>query len=378
MRGRTAQLPFSFLLPVLACLCAALAPAIRAHAQAESPQPGTTRKIDEYGKVGHCDETARLDNFAIELQNEPGTKGYLVVYVGKNDLPSWAEGIKGRAASYLVYSRGLSPERVKVVEGGYREERTTELWVVPENAPPPQPSDAVEFKLDRTKAYQWDEDSFNVEFEYDETEQAASEEAEGEAAAAEAEASADGGVSDKADEAESAEQAAWKKDVEKYSIEVVAHGLIEDEPQPEEPNADQTEAEESTADQTKAEAGAADDAAAKPDDQPSYGRIKVSLWWNVERLAEELKAVPDARICVVYYWGLKNATRERVREIVGRAVTKTEEQLGVKRDHITLIDGGHSYDPGVELWVVPPGAQAPKPRPEQKRNFGFYSAPGEE
>ena len=33
-----------------------------------NPPAGTTRKVDEYGKIGHCDETARLDNFAIELQ----------------------------------------------------------------------------------------------------------------------------------------------------------------------------------------------------------------------------------------------------------------------------------------------------------------------
>ena len=53
-------------------------------------RPGTTpiteaqgpRKIDEYGNIRFNDEKARLDNFAIELQNDPTAQGYLVCYGG--------------------------------------------------------------------------------------------------------------------------------------------------------------------------------------------------------------------------------------------------------------------------------------------------------
>jgi hypothetical protein len=129
----------------LASLCAATAHARQADerdwppAGSPNPQAGTTRKVDEYGKVGHCDETARLDNFAIELQNEPGSNGYLLVYVGRDDLPSWTNGILKRAVGYMVNSRGMEPGRIKVVNGGYREKRATELWVVPPGAGPPKP-----------------------------------------------------------------------------------------------------------------------------------------------------------------------------------------------------------------------------------------------
>ena len=385
MRGRPAPVRTSLLLLALACLCTADAHARQTSEQTwpvvSSPnlQAGTTRKIDEYGKVGHCDETARLDNLAIELQNEPGSKGYLLVYVGKNDLPAWTRGILNRAAGYLVESRGLEPGRIKVINGGYREERTTELWVVPENDQPPQPSNTVEVKLDRTKTYKWDEDGFNIEFnaddpesvETEDSEDAATEEAEGEAGDAEAAADT---AAEAAAEAESAEMAELRKTAEKYEIATVFRGVIESEDEPE----------ESAADKAKAGDGAANEAAregeayVEPEGPPEVGNIKISLWWNVESLAEELKAAPDTRLCIVYYWGLKNATQERVKEMVERALAKTEEQLGLKRDRIIVIDGGRSPDPGMELWVVPPGAEPPKPTPMQRRNFGFYSAPGEE
>jgi hypothetical protein len=41
------------------------------------------RKIDEYGNIRFNDEKARLDNYAIELQNDPTAQGYLICYGGR-------------------------------------------------------------------------------------------------------------------------------------------------------------------------------------------------------------------------------------------------------------------------------------------------------
>ncbi|MDT5159221.1 MAG: hypothetical protein QOH51_3578, partial [Acidobacteriota bacterium] len=43
----------------------------------------TPRKIDEYGNIRFNDEKARLDNYAIELQNDPTSQGYLICYGGR-------------------------------------------------------------------------------------------------------------------------------------------------------------------------------------------------------------------------------------------------------------------------------------------------------
>ena len=40
-------------------------------------EPATCRKFDEYGDLRFNDEKARLDNFAIQLQKEPGCTGLL-------------------------------------------------------------------------------------------------------------------------------------------------------------------------------------------------------------------------------------------------------------------------------------------------------------
>jgi predicted house-cleaning NTP pyrophosphatase (Maf/HAM1 superfamily) len=65
VRGRTVRLLTAL------CVAASVAGAVRAQQEsqrqvAESPA-NTTRMIDAYGRVGHCDESARLDLFAVEL-----------------------------------------------------------------------------------------------------------------------------------------------------------------------------------------------------------------------------------------------------------------------------------------------------------------------
>lgn len=114
-------------------------PEVGAAAEAEMPKRVAAELIDSYGKVGHCDLTARLDNLAIILQNEPATKGYVIGY----DLPDKRQGIADwnvrTARFYLINSRGIDASRIVAFRGGQKsdEEALTELWVVPEGAAPP-------------------------------------------------------------------------------------------------------------------------------------------------------------------------------------------------------------------------------------------------
>jgi hypothetical protein len=97
------------------------------------------RKIDEYGKLGHCDMTARLDNLAVELMNEPGAKAYVVSYDPAVGRHAYAAGQLKVSRHYLVHLRGVDPERVVVVAAGSKggAEGATELWLVPKGAVPP-------------------------------------------------------------------------------------------------------------------------------------------------------------------------------------------------------------------------------------------------
>jgi hypothetical protein len=93
------------------------------------PKPTPPRKFDEYGNIRFNDEKARLDNYAIQLQNEPSARGAIVGY-GSCD----AEGTTraNRAKDYLVNTRGIDAGRIDVIDGGCLPELLVQLWIVPQ------------------------------------------------------------------------------------------------------------------------------------------------------------------------------------------------------------------------------------------------------
>jgi hypothetical protein len=108
------------------------------------PPPVTPRRFDEFPSIAFDDDKARLDNLAIELQNNPGATGYIIVYSGRASTPARADQLGARARTYLVQTRGIDANRVVVINGGFRETNAFELWLVPQGATPPQPSPNVQ------------------------------------------------------------------------------------------------------------------------------------------------------------------------------------------------------------------------------------------
>lgn len=105
--------------------------------------PVMARKVDEYGDIAVGSEKARLDNFAIELQNDPTSRGYLICYGGRRDARHAARRRCDRAKNFLAVSRGVEPRRLVALDGGYRESPTVEAWIVPSGAAPPKPAPTV-------------------------------------------------------------------------------------------------------------------------------------------------------------------------------------------------------------------------------------------
>lgn len=102
------------------------------------------RKIDEYGNIRFNDEKARLDNYAIELQNDPTAQGQIICYGGRRGRTGEAQRRCDRAKDYLVNTRGITAERIQTVDGGYKEDLTVELWIVPQGATAPAASPTVD------------------------------------------------------------------------------------------------------------------------------------------------------------------------------------------------------------------------------------------
>lgn len=100
------------------------------------PQP--PRKFDEYGPLSLKERNEHLDNYAIQLQNEPMAQAYVIVYSGRKSLRGAASSLMDRSKDYLVNTRGIEETRIVTLDGGYREALTSELWIVPQGSTPPQ------------------------------------------------------------------------------------------------------------------------------------------------------------------------------------------------------------------------------------------------
>jgi len=99
----------------------------------------TSRRFDEFPDIARNDEKARLDNFAIEMQNDPTATAYVIVYPGKSGKRGEVQQHAIRVVDYLVNSRGLDQRRIVTLVGPARDQLDVELWITPQGATPPNP-----------------------------------------------------------------------------------------------------------------------------------------------------------------------------------------------------------------------------------------------
>ncbi|HUS09077.1 MAG TPA: hypothetical protein VMZ30_01335 [Pyrinomonadaceae bacterium] len=101
------------------------------------PVPVESRKFDEFPAIAYNDEKARLDNYAIELQNDPTATAYVIVYGGRRGRPSEVQRHTTRIVDYLVNSRGINAQRIVTLVGPVRDDLLVEIWLSPQGARPP-------------------------------------------------------------------------------------------------------------------------------------------------------------------------------------------------------------------------------------------------
>jgi hypothetical protein len=105
------------------------------------PQPTLCNKFDEYGNIKFNDEKARLDNYAVQLQNQAGSTAYIIGY-GTCEGEGLARA--NRAKDYLVNTRGIDAGRITTVDGGCRAELLVQLYIcLPGQTPPPAMTDGA-------------------------------------------------------------------------------------------------------------------------------------------------------------------------------------------------------------------------------------------
>ncbi len=115
------------------------------------PSDHSARKIDEFGDIPCDDELARLDSFLNDLNGNPDSTGYIVVYGGRKGKRDEAKARLARISYYLEKNRGLAPVRFVTVDGGFRESLMGELWIVDPGDEPPVPAYTVADRSVRLK-----------------------------------------------------------------------------------------------------------------------------------------------------------------------------------------------------------------------------------
>lgn len=101
------------------------------------PPPPIGCALDGYGDIKFEDEKARLDNFAIQLQNDPLSSGYILMFAGQVTFENEAQERLDRAKSYLADVRDIDRNRIVTVDCGYSSELWAQTWIVPIGAAPP-------------------------------------------------------------------------------------------------------------------------------------------------------------------------------------------------------------------------------------------------
>lgn len=107
------------------------------------PEPKVPILFDEFPSIAFDDDKARLDNLVIELQNNPDSMGYIILYQGtdRRGQRTNMDQLQRRTIDYLVKTRGVDPRRITIIRGGTRPVTTYQIYIVPPGAPIPTPNE---------------------------------------------------------------------------------------------------------------------------------------------------------------------------------------------------------------------------------------------
>lgn len=335
----------------LATLCSLICICSIIRAQEPNAVEEKTRKFDEYGGLrSSCDEGARLDAFAIALQNNPKIKGYIIVYLGKDTLPAHSNGLLKRAEGYLVNNRGILSERVVSINGGFRETRATELWIVAEGDPAPQPSNTIEFHRDSNAAYKYDQAGFDLGLTDNELKKLEDEfQRTNENNKPQPKRTEIDEVNDELD------KVLGEARHQPNSVSSDGNNRTEKDVRKDEINENLSQ--EETEDPFVEYEGLSED----ENGSMKRTRFKFNFTWNINGYASELKSAPRAHGCLIYYFDPAEEVSLHVARLVELNKKLLVEKHHIDENRIVLMYGGYSASPELEIWIVPKKSPPPMP-----------------
>lgn len=87
--------------------------------------------LDKYGNIAWEHEKARLDNFAIQLMNNPNEIGYLYAQAGRLSCKGEAQARAVRAKDYMTKVRHADWNRIIWRDIGFGDDFEVSIWLAP-------------------------------------------------------------------------------------------------------------------------------------------------------------------------------------------------------------------------------------------------------
>lgn len=279
--------------------------------QPEQNKYRETRLFDEFGATSHCDLGARIQNLYIEVSQNSGTRGYIIIYRGADTLPAQqteaaAQRNLNRVKDQIAFLN-LNAELIELVDGGLRKNNTiwNEVWIVPKGGAIPQPTQTVEkSKLPTDKAFKVDQSYFSI----------------------------------------------YDAQIEKPDLEAPeeTETPVVETPEPaEEVSEIQTEEISET-------------------ETDEYSEETDPYDWISDYFAEQLRGDKNFKGVVIFYADETEYDLAKLRANIDEGMRKSSEKSTVDLSGVKVVFGGYRASSVIEFWIVPPGAKEPTPTPEEK------------
>jgi len=109
------------------------------------PDDGSGRTFEQ--------DKPRLDRFAEEMKVNSSADAYIIAFAGLVSYKNEARIRLNCIRKYLLTTHGISPSRLKLIDGGYRVEKSVKLFLVKPGDPKPTPFPSMNREVVRiTKA----------------------------------------------------------------------------------------------------------------------------------------------------------------------------------------------------------------------------------
>jgi hypothetical protein len=107
--------------------------------------------FDDATRYNFSDLSARFQGFMVQLANNPTFRGYVIGYGSRNGSSAWERNAALGSIQRIIVFDKFDPSRVTLVDGGFREFNSVEMWILPPGVEPPKPAPSVDKEFVQTQ-----------------------------------------------------------------------------------------------------------------------------------------------------------------------------------------------------------------------------------